>query len=193
MTSLAPLRRALGAAALTAAGFALAACAGAPSPNATVVHSNLVETNYSPQEVWAVGPAMPVDVRGTPPDGATAQEVAAALRLPAWFGSKPMELTAPDAAGPRVVVAFGGAPLSRICKGDPAPEGASPSARPLTAALAYCWGDRLASRAILTSPLTSGPRDAAFASQMLQGMRVLLPVRNPALDRDSRPGRFIPG
>ncbi|MEM6440480.1 MAG: hypothetical protein AAF763_12395 [Pseudomonadota bacterium] len=169
--------------AAAAALLALSACASGPAPltDATVVYSTIVETNYTPSEVGAAASlGLPVEVVGAPPDGASPEEVAAQLRAPQSFGGRPMALAAQGSEGPRLVVAFGSLGRGSLCTGEA--RGTVDAGPTLDAAVAYCFDDVLSSSAFVASRVTQGPRDAGFAAAMMQAVREVLPIRNPALD-----------
>jgi hypothetical protein len=171
----------------------LAACAAGPGGpgGLPIVHSQIVETVYSPMELRASGAPFPAEVRGTPPGGATPAEALEGLRLPVFLGGAPLAPAEPGERGPRIVIAFGGAPLNTFCEagagGTALAEGA-----PLVAALGVCRGERMMTRGILEAPRVGGPSDPAYVQTMNDGLRGVLPVNNPNFDRDrGRP--FVPG
>ena len=160
--------------ALVGLPLALAACAGV---GATRVGPVDVHGGYIYAEAAAVAPAMPLEVRGTPPDGSTTEAVAAAMRMPAGLGGRPFVAAVPDPRGPRVTLAFGAAATIAPC----APAEAAPPAAagaPLRAGLAWCWGPRTLSQVSLVSAETAGPGDTRFGPVMAQALGELFPTQN---------------
>ncbi|MDF2235654.1 hypothetical protein P2H44_24110 [Albimonas sp. CAU 1670] len=182
-----PVRRALPIALLAPAALALAGCAGGTGGEGwTSVTTPMIDTAYDPRQVFRGAP-MPLELRGAPPDGASPAEVAAAMTLPARFGSSPFVLAPNARHETRVVVAFNPAERLSGCRG-PATTGAARSDGALEALVAYCRGERELSSVLVRSTATAGPRDAGFARAMNQAFQALLPNRGPDEqgDRDSR-------
>jgi hypothetical protein len=167
---------------LPAAAAAMAAACSAP-PGGTLVHSPLIKTRYNPNWVGSGGP-MPLQVVGAPPDGASAEEVAAAMRLPGWHGGGRFEAISGPVEGLRMVVVF--SPSNRLdwCE-DPSGGSGAGSDGALVAGLAYCRGDADLSSVLVESRATSGPRDAGFRRAMSQALLQMLPTRNPKIDGPS--------
>lgn len=191
-----PLRAAPRRAAWLLLALAAAGCAGAGGssdaaravPGGTIVYSQMIDTTYDPRQVVAWTAAMPLEVRGAPPDGSDAKAVAAGMTLPARFRSTPFQPGADPRSGPRIVVAFN--PANRLdgCDG-PAVTGAPRADGAIEALVAYCWEGRERSSVLVRSTATRGPGDAAFAGVMNQAFQQLLPTRNPDAesDRQRRP------
>ena len=80
---IAAVRRALP----VAAPLVLSACAQlmGDSGAGTTIRPPLIESRYSVSEVNSVGGWMPVEVHGGPPNGASSEEVVAAMRMPHHF------------------------------------------------------------------------------------------------------------
>ncbi len=165
---------------LAALPLALAACAGAVT--ATRVFNPRYDLVYSAAEVRAAGGFMPVQVFGTPPDGASPEEVAAQMDLSGRFRNKPAQLVPASEQGRRIVLAFHLAMGEQLCKGSGAVAGAG--TEQLVASAAFCIGDRMLTTAQLKSGETRGPRDAAFRPAILQLYSELLPNQNPELRPD---------
>ncbi|SFI46433.1 hypothetical protein [Albimonas pacifica] len=161
-----------------AALLALAGCAGQPGAEGyTSVTTPMHDTAYDPRQIFN-GVPMPLEVHGTPPDGASPAQVAAGMTLPARFGSSPFELGENLREETRVVIAF--APANRLdgCRG-PASTGAGRADGALEALIAYCRGRRELSSVLVRSTATRGPGDAGFAKAMNQAFLTLLPNRGP--------------
>lgn len=159
-----------------AAALALSACAA----GLTVVQPVEIVGPYISTEPRAIVPAMPLEVRGTPPDDSPPEAVAAAMRVPISQGGRPMELLPPGdpGPGPRVVVVFRGGVSGNPCLPGPAPpRPAAEDPGPLTAALAFCRGDRILTRTTMRSGATRGPSDAEFGRAMDIALRELLTTR----------------
>ena len=171
----------------------VAACAAGPGPGAnsggTTVYSSFIETRYSPLEVHSIGPAMPLEVHGRPPDGSDPEAVAAAMILPAMYGSKPMTLVPPGTRGRRLVLAFNPTTRLHLCK---KAGGGDVSVREgvMEAAIAFCLDEFEMTSASIRSGATAGPSDGAFTGAMLYALRVILPPGNPLVDRGRRPWLF---
>ncbi len=159
--------------------LALGACAAIPG--AALVHSAIVDPSYMPEQVSAVGPVMPLEMRGAPPGGGTAAAVAEVMHLPPRFGGQPLEPVGAPTQGPRIALVFAPSGRRDVCAPDAVRGG--PSEGRLHAVIAYCYGRSEMSSAIVEGPAT-GPGDPAFAAAMRQAVAVLLPARNPAFDSD---------
>ncbi|WP_339950081.1 hypothetical protein [uncultured Albimonas sp.] len=165
---------------LLAAAALLAGCAGGPGAGDaghTSVTTPMYDTAYDPRQIFN-GVPMPLEVRGTPPDGASPAQVAAGMTLPARFGASPFELGRDLAQESRIVIAFD--PANRLdgCRA-PATTGAGRADGSLNALVAYCRGARELSSVLVRSTATRGPSDAGFARAMNQTLQTLLPNRGP--------------
>lgn len=165
------------------ASLAAAACAGALEER---VYGQAYLPAYSPLGFSAFAAAGPlVEVRGAPPDGAGAEAVAAALRLPGRFPHVPFRAVAPGAAptSQRIVLAFGlrAADPARMCAGEV--EGGAQTDG-LSVAAAFCVGSRPASSAVLAHERPLGVGDPAFTDAMRRLFAQLAPSRDPQQDRD---------
>ena len=186
-------RAARGAAIATALGLGLAACAGGPSGPATRLYSEILATAYSPNQINAGSIDTPAEVKGAPPDGSDAAAVAAAMRMPARFGSGGFVPAAGrDAEGPRAVVIFNPSGRLRACEGEVSGRGGEGRNGRTEALLAWCDGTKELSSVMMSSGATQGPKDEKFARAMSQAMNALLPSRNPSVD-DGRSPRPLGG
>lgn len=135
-----------------------------------------IESRYSASEVNAVGPAMPVEVHGSPPDGGTPEAIVAQMRMPHYFSVRNMELAQPGQGGPRIVMSFASRSSGpAMCK-SPAGSNQAESAD-IVVAFAYCFDDLFTSGTVLRGG-TKGPGDGDFSGAMRQAVLVLLPRGN---------------
>lgn len=185
---------------LGGAGFALAlaaglaACAGGPNGPATRIYAELIDTAYSPGEINGGGLATPLEMKGAPPDGSDIAAVAAAMRMPARFGSGGFApATAQQAGGPRAVVIFNPDGRLRSCQGEVSGRGGEGRNGRTEALIAWCAGTRELSSLMMSSGATLGPKDDKFARAMSQALGRLLPSRNPAFGSGPASGRYQPG
>jgi hypothetical protein len=172
--------------ALAAAAAALAALAGCTPPEGgTLVHSPLIKPLYSPDQVGAFGPGLPVQVVGRPPDGSDAEAVVAAMRLPARFRTTRVVPVETPGEGQRIVVVF--APSGRLgwCR-DPQASGGAGPADGFRAGLAYCWGGREMTSVVMETRAARGPSGSGFRAAMIEGLHALLPARDPKIDGPER-------
>jgi hypothetical protein len=162
------MRRTAGVA-LTAAA-ALAACAGARRIDAPPTFG------YSFSQAQQVtGGLQRIEIAGAPPDGATPEQVAAALRGPAGFPPTRYEAAPPGGGGTRTVLEFGQPRATAGACTAPRGGGAGDGALVVTAIL--CRGDRATSTATLTAPDLAGPSSPGFTDAMALLFRKLLPIQ----------------
>ena len=112
-----------------------------------------------------------VEIRGTPPGGASPEAVAAAMRMPGGFVQRPFRLAPADGLGTRLVLIFGARAVNDGTVCAPAGQGGGAPAR-LAAAAALCVGSRPAASGVLVSDAAS-PDDPAFRAAiqgLIQGM-----------------------
>jgi len=175
-------RGALKGAAVLALGLAAAGCAVTSAERIFNAHY----FSYSPGEFRSMAAAgAPVEIFGSPPGGATAEEVVAALRMPAHLASTPPRLAESPGQGARLVFAFGGGGAvngEALCAGNPA-SGALPDR--LDVAGAFCRGSRLMTQAQLSFDAPVGPSDPRFTSAMRRLIATLGPRTDPNRDRNS--------
>ena len=170
---------------------ALSGCTALDGQGLTQVTTATHDTTYDPREIRPVGAPFPLQVFGAPPDGASAQAVAAGMTLPARFGSAPFTLEADPRSGPRIVVAFN--PSNRFdgCDVDGPATGAVRDPAATEALVAYCYEGRERSSVLVRSTATRGPGDAGFATAMNHAFQSLLPAKGPN-DEGDRPSRRFP-
>lgn len=172
---------------IAAVAAILLGCAGG-APFAQRITHQSVKVSYSPLQFSAFAAAGPlVEIRGSPPGGATPEQVMEALRLPARWPQTPFRLVAPDEAArsQRIVLVFGlpgGMGANLLCQGRVAPV----MTDTLTVGAAFCTGRRDATGAKLTDARPLGPDDPEFAVAMTRLFAELAPLRDPAWDDDDR-------
>ncbi len=168
-----PTRRPRWRCALLAAATGLAACSG----DTTRVYDVRINSTYEPAGLRTSG-TFPLVVLGTPPDGSSAEEVAAAMRLSEHMGGATMTVAPPGTQGRRFVMAFVAGSPDWACKWTGVTEGESPTDR-LEATFAWCQGAAAMSGGQLISGATRGPRDEGFEPAIRQLYGATLPVRSP--------------
>jgi hypothetical protein len=157
---------------LVVAGLLLALAAGcAGEAQGTRVHSLVKPRSVS--DVPRLVRANPqLTLLGTPPGGATLEQAAAAIRLPAELGGQTPVLVPPDSPERRIVIAFGRASASDLCAGT-----AGSAARTLIASGAWCRGRIAQSYGVVENPGITSVTDAGFTPAMTIFLRaILVPV-----------------
>ncbi len=127
----------------------------------------------------------PIELFGSPPGGATDEEVVAAIQMPARHSSSTPRLVEVPGQGARLVFAFasGGAVNGKaLCAG--AVHGGSFQDR-LEVSAAYCRGERMFSQAQMSVSGPVGPPDPEFTS----AMRRLIDTLGPRVDPSRRRNR----
>lgn len=123
--------------------------------------------------VSALAVSRRVEVHGTPPDGATAEAVAAVVRVPGQRNPTPFAVAPAASDGLRLVIEFG-----VMGGGDPAcrtPRGVG-STMPLVMSVTLCEGGSAQSTATMRSDAIRGPSDPAFAGAMDRVVIALTPA-----------------
>lgn len=146
------------AAALLLSAPSLAGCGGG-----TITQGQTLKPQEAAVADAITGGVQPVEIHGAPPDGATPEEVAAALPTPG--GRRPTTFEAvPRGAVPfRLVLEFGDLGLGdRPCY---APVGYVGGAD-LRVGATLCNGDRAYASALLSGADVAGPSDPGFRSAM---------------------------
>ncbi|MDF2233426.1 hypothetical protein P2H44_12770 [Albimonas sp. CAU 1670] len=139
-----------------AAALLLAGCAGA----GTV--SQVDRSPGSAGQIRVFLATQPVaQVVGTPPDGATAEAVTAALRAPASQGGKGFGPAGPG-TDPRLVISFAGGSPDALCAGSTPGGGAAADGR-LEALIVYCAGGASRGSARVASGAVAGPSSPGFS------------------------------
>lgn len=111
------------------------------------------------------------EVHGQPPDGASADAVAATLRVPGFRNDKPFTAIPAASPGLRMVLEFGVSPgTNASCQ---QPRGAALSG-PVTMAATLCRDRYLVSSATLRSDSLRGPSDPKWQAAMDRLMMIVL-------------------
>ncbi|MEO1611232.1 MAG: hypothetical protein AAFU55_02585 [Pseudomonadota bacterium] len=148
------------------------------------VINDYIATNYEPLSVSSfAGSGGATSIYGTTRDQASAEEIAAAIRLPAHFS--PRDVSAGpqgERRGPHLVLVIEpqGVTPKRACEGK-AKGGVAGSELRVLGVFCSSFGTPV-SEAMLVADGSPVPGDGDFSDTMLQLRRVMVPVRNP--DRD---------
>lgn len=146
---------------------------------------NAMYFSYTPSNFRSMAAAgAPIEIFGAPPGGASAEEVVAALRMPARLASTAPRLAEVPGQGQRLVFAFGSGGAvngEALCAG--AVQGGALNDR-LEVSAAFCRGDRLMTQAQMTVPGPVGPPDPQFTQSMRRLIDVLGPRDDPNRDRE---------
>ncbi|MEM9196416.1 MAG: hypothetical protein AAGD12_01075 [Pseudomonadota bacterium] len=143
----------------------------AASPGGPVIHS----VTKAPRSLGpAVTAPLPVVVLGRPPDGADADAVAQALRLPQRLGGGGVVAVPAGTGGLRLVISFSAAGLNSLCRADAARE---TRAAALTLSVGLCRDGAGLAFGILSAEGIAGPSDPDFASAMSTLLREVLVPR----------------
>lgn len=149
------------------------------------VINDYIATNYEPLSVSSfAGSGGVTSIYGTTRDQASADEIAAAIRLPAHFTPRGIQAGPQgERTGPHLVIVIEpqGVTPKRACEGRARGGVAGPDLKVLGV---FCssFGTPV-SEAMLVADGSPVPGDPAFGDAMLQLLRVMVPVRNP--DRDN--------
>lgn len=182
--------RAAGAAGALIAVNILAGCAGGASPLDTTVTRSDVMPNYEPISVSVfAGSGGHAVIEGATRDGASAEAIAASIRLPAHVAPRTIRAAskAERQSGPHLVLVFApksGTTSGKACRGEA--EGGQAGDDVLTVFGVFCssYGTPV-SDAVLTLKGSPTPSDPNFQHRMSFLMNTVMPPFNP--DRDSRP------
>ena len=162
---------------------ALLAAAGCSASGERIY--NALYYSYTPSNFRSMAAAgAPLEIYGTPPGGATPEEVVAAIRMPGHLPQTAPKLAEVPGQGQRLVFAFGGAGAvdsSALCRGE-VEGGALPDR--LEVAGAYCRGDRMLTQAQMTADRPLGPPDPDFTRAMRRLIETLGPRTDPNRDND---------
>lgn len=160
-----------------AAALALSNCAPL---GGELIFNTKQSSAYTPQNFRGMAAAgAPIEVIGAPPGGASAEEVVAAIRMPARFGSASPVLAQPPGHGQRLVFAFsvnGAVHGPGLCAGKVA---AGAFNDRLEVFGAFCRGGRPLTQAQLSVDGPVGPSDPQFAIVMARLIDILGPRTNP--------------
>lgn len=181
-----------------AALAALAGCAGpgGGGPFGERIYGAEYFTTYSPSQFSAFAAAGPLlEVRGTPPGGATAAELAPALRLPAFWPQTPFRPVTPETppSAQRIVLIFGVPGMVNpidVCAATGL-GGETPDRVEVVAA--FCRGSRAGSTAKLSVDRPLAIDDPAFSTAMTRLFHAIAPPYDPLdrLDRGRGRLRFL--
>ncbi|MEM8754624.1 MAG: hypothetical protein AAGF90_16740 [Pseudomonadota bacterium] len=183
------MTRAFSFAAAVAVPALLAACAGAPGPAlGDRVISKEVYPNYEPISVSVfAGSGGFARIVGTTRDGASAEEIASAVRLPAFVS--PRQLRAAPAgerlSGPHLALVFApksGATPRKACRGE-AEGGQAGDNLVVLAAFCSSFGTPV-SEATLTAVGSPSPSDPDFRRRLSFLMNAVMPPFNPEREND---------
>lgn len=166
--------------ALVATALSLTACAATTSFGETI-HSTDIYLKYSFQDASIFAAAGgPIEVYGAPQDGASAEEVAAAIRLPAYLTPNSAKAVTPGEGGYRVALVFApqaGLSGESVCKGK-AKGGQAGEATKVLAV--FCRSETATlSEARLETAGAFTPDSATFRTGMTRLLREILPLRSP--------------
>ncbi|QIE54307.1 hypothetical protein G5B40_01910 [Pikeienuella piscinae] len=164
---------------LTAAAL-LCACAG---PGADVVTRNDISPNYQP--IWVSvfsGAGGQATILGSTSDGASADEIAAAIRLPAHVSQRTIRAAPPAEAqgGPHLVLVFapkGDVTARKACRGEVA-GGVAGSELKVFGAFCTSYGSPV-TEGLLSLPDSPTPSDPDFGRRMSYLLNALMPATNP--------------
>ena len=161
---------------------ALGLCAGfAPVSQAETIHSTDVYLKYNildASQFAAAGGRL--EVYGAPQDGATPEEVAAAIRLPAYLAQRDVTAVAPGQGGYRVALVFApqaGLSGESVCKGKAKGGQAGAATKVL---IAFCRSEAtILSETRLEATGGFAPATKDFQAGMSRAMKEILPRRSP--------------
>ena len=172
---------------LSAAAFALSACVATATSGETI-HSEDIYLRYNlldASQFAAAGGR--IEVYGAPQNGASAEEVAAALRLPAYLTPRDATAVAQGAEGYRVALVFApqaGISGASVCKGK-AKGGQAGSTTKVLAA--FCRGEKtILSEARLEASGAFVPGAPAFQKGMSRLLKKVLPRKSPFDEGEGR-------
>ena len=164
----------------TAAVLGLSACVASNSFGETI-HSTDIYLKYAFQDASIFAAAGgPVEVYGAPQDGASAAEVAAAIRLPAYLAPNKATAVEPGQGGHRVALVFApkaGLSGESVCKGQAKGGQAGSSTRILAV---FCRSETaILSEARLETAAAFIPGTPAFQTGVGRLLREMMPLGSP--------------
>ncbi len=163
----------------TAAG--LSACATVSTGFAETIHSTDVYLKYSFQDasIFATNGG-PIEVYGAPQNGASAEEVAAAIRLPAYLNPNLAKAVEPGQGDYRVAVVFApraGLSGESVCKGKARGGQAGPDTKIFAV---FCRSETsVLGEARLEASSSFTPGEPGFQIGMRRLLREIMPLRSP--------------
>lgn len=167
--------------AILAAALAMGACANSTASFGETIHSTDIYLKYSFQDASIfAGAGGAIEVYGAPQDGASAEAVADAIRLPTYLSPSFAKAVEPGLDGHRIAIVF--APKSdlsgeSVCKG----KAKGNQARSHTKVLAvFCRGETATlSESRLETSNAFVPGQQGFRIGMNRLLREILPLRSP--------------
>lgn len=161
---------------------ALGMIAGFATPSqAETIHSTDVYLKYNildASQFAAAGGRL--EVYGTPQDGARPEEVAAAIRLPAYLAQRDVTAVEPGKGGYRVALVFApkaGLSGESVCKGEAKGGQAGPATKVL---VAFCRSETtILSETRLEASGGFVPNTRDFQAGMSRALKEILPRRSP--------------
>lgn len=160
----------------------LAACTGG-GPGVVTVTRNDISPNYQPLSVSVfAGSGGRATILGSTRDGASAEEIAAAIRLPAHVAPRTIRAapTAEAQGGPHLVLVFapqGAVTARKACRGEVSGGVAGPELK-VFGVFCSSYGTPV-SEALLTSPDSPIPSDPDFGHRMSYLINAVAPATNP--------------
>ncbi|MEM7544577.1 MAG: hypothetical protein AAF367_03495 [Pseudomonadota bacterium] len=173
------------------AALALTACTGGAGTNfADNVTRDLIYPNYEPisVSVFAGGGGNAVIV-GTTRDGASAEEIAANIRLPAFVAPRTIRAATEAQTGPHLVLVFapqGRTTPRRACSGQ-AQGGQAGDTLVVLGVFCSSFGTPV-SEGLFTASGSPVPSDPDFRQRLSVLMNNIMPVRNPDFQGEPRIG-----
>ncbi len=167
--------------AMLAITLGVGACASASTGFGERIHSTEIYLKYSFQDASSYAAAGgPIEVYGAPQNGATADEVAASIRLPAYLSPNQTKSVEPGLGGYRIALVFApkaGLSGESVCKGKAKGGQAGSNTKVLAV---FCRSETATlSEARLETSNAFVPGGTGFRSGMNRLMRELMPLRSP--------------
>lgn len=155
---------------------------------ADYVMQQYIAPNYQPEYVSVfAGAGGEAAILGTTRDGASADEIAAAIRLPAYFNPRTIRAAKTARTGPHLVLVIapaGGTTPRKACAGE-AQGGVAGAELKILGAFCSSSG-RAVTEAVFVASGSPVPSDPDFGRRMASFMQALTPPTNP----DFGQGRF---
>ena len=159
----------------------LSACATVSTGFAETIHSRDIYLKYSFQDASIFAAAGgPMEIYGAPSNGASPQDVADAIRLPAYLSPNRAKAVEPGQGGYRVAIVFApkaGLSGESVCKGNAKGGQAGPDTRILAV---FCRSETATlSEARLEISASFIPGEPGFQIGMSRLLREMMPLRSP--------------
>ncbi len=162
---------------------AVAACASMAGDS---IYNTKFHTGYAPSNFRSMAAAgAPIEIFGSPPGGATEEEIVASIRMPRRLGSTPPVVAEAPGQGQRLVFAFsvsGSVNGPELCAGN-IPGGEFEDR--LEVFGAFCRGDRVLTHSQMSIAGPVGPPDPQFTSAMSRLIDILGPRQDPNRKRNN--------